>query len=233
MAFSRLPFFLLMLHTTTFAAPPLPKLPETSNICTKIILKTTNDFFGRPTSAEWVVVQKDGLTIAEFLRTNRGWNDIRKMWQQRVTHPEYSTILDLKNLKGKKVLDAGTGDGQFVEELRNDVAITGLDIKLRDWQVGTDRYVEADIQDTKLPRGSYDLIVNSHNVFHYDFRHSDPQIYARTLKEEARLLPKGGKAIFIRALYGTDEIWESKDFKVLYPPKRVGHSHEYMVIQKK
>lgn len=210
----------------------LPLQAQSKSGCARIVRKTAVDFFGRPYKADWVETTEDAFFVQSFLRSNRGWRDLRKIWARSTkSRPVVSRLLNLDVLQGKKVLDAGTGGGLFVEELINEgIDVTGIDLKLTPHQKRKSHFIESDIRKTPLPSQHYDLIVNSYNLFHYANR--DSNVYGDALKEEARLLKPGGKAMLIEVLHGHEDIWNSSDFKVVFPDK-IFYWNKFFLLERK
>jgi SAM-dependent methyltransferase len=187
-----------------------------------------------------------GTSGISFLRTNRGFEAIRKEWEDHLQRflryqpkifnklAKKLNVLDLEQLREQTILDAGTGDGAFTENLKMEgVDIVGIDLVLREDQRRNDYFFERNVSNTGFPSHSFDLIVSSYSVFHY-FDYTHPRLYSDSLREMSRLLKPGGKLLIIRSIYGQKEITTSKEFKVIYPDaNQRHHDGEYFLLEKK
>jgi SAM-dependent methyltransferase len=222
--------------------------------CVDIYLNTDNDVNNTNSKIVFIndsysankgeyVVPEDGAHGVKFMRTNRDYASIRQEWKNRVHNlmgpsdpaklKQISEILDLYHLQGKKILDAGTGDGAFVEDLRlAGVTAIGLDLALRSNQREKDYFVEASIADTSFPPESFDLIISSYSLFHYYLSVDQPLIYSQALMELHRILKPGGKLVLVNANYGIDEIMSSQDFKILYPVSQIKYGQHFLLEKK-
>lgn len=98
----------------------------------------------------------------------------------------------LADLQGKRVLDAGTGDGAMVQDLRqNGVEAFGLDIHLNIDQQTKPYYLKASVEQTALASEQFDLILSGYSALFY--RKDDLPFIVSTLKEFSRILKQGGK----------------------------------------
>jgi ubiquinone/menaquinone biosynthesis C-methylase UbiE len=119
----------------------------------------------------------------EFLRTNRALGS----WQ---FHPQYRE--GLLEAKGKKVLDAGCGDGAVVEDLRaQGVHAFGLDIHLSAEQAQKNYFLSASMDQTTLASNQFDYVITGYSGLLY--LKNDLAFTRRALTELARILKPGGE----------------------------------------
>lgn len=194
-------------------------------------------------SDEWVIVGT-GSKTTRYKRTKRGYEELKDEWIKSVTNfwlpgatkkqiRALSSILDRENLSEIKILDASTGDGTFVEDLRPDVDIDGLDVALRNWQRDKDYYIEQSLTNTKLPNRKYDLIICSYGVFHYEDPWQ-PNLWNDSLKEIARLLKSGGHLLIINGPYAARSIPSSlNQFKLVFPAQQRMNSSLNFLLERK
>lgn len=109
------------------------------------------------------VVQR-GTTQIEYLRTNRGLDE---MHDDNV-YPR--SFLRLSSLKGKRILDAGCGDGKLVYQMRAaGIDAIGVDIVLNERQLREKEiFQQGDLRRLELPDESVDVIYSSWSVFSYE-----------------------------------------------------------------
>jgi SAM-dependent methyltransferase len=115
--------------------------------------------------------------------TGRGYDVL-----QRTTYPpEY--LADLT--PDMRILDVGTGDGSFVEDLRNR-GFTGAEgIDIGDALPDDKPYLkQVAIEDADYPDNTFDRIFSSYSIFCYP----EPQSFQKAaLEKMARILKPGGK----------------------------------------
>jgi SAM-dependent methyltransferase len=119
-----------------------------------------------------------------YARTNRSLRHFQR------DHAELALGLD--TAQGKRVLDAATGDGQLVNDLREaKVEAFGLDIYLSAAQRKLPYFVEASIDQTTLSAGQFHIVISAYGPFYY--LHYDKEFHLRALKELSRVLKPGGE----------------------------------------
>ena len=176
--------FILVISQNAFAHPDGNYANQTQDpVCRTVFVKHTYTLGGDIYSVN--VNGEDGQTV-EYARTNRGVFDL-------YLHLG-SNVLSLKNLIGKKILDAGTGDGQFVEDLRNyGIEAEGLDLVLNKTQKTKPYFFEKDMAHTGLPSATYDTVFSIWSTLTYE---SEKQNLFRIIASELkRLLKPGGRLI--------------------------------------
>ncbi|MEW6056931.1 MAG: class I SAM-dependent methyltransferase [Bdellovibrionota bacterium] len=120
-------------------------------------------------------LQTDGRDIEDFIKHH--------------SYPQDK--LNVEDLKNKRVLDAGTGFGTLVEDLRrNGIEADGLDISLPASLKGKPHYIEADMIDTGIDPAIYDVIYANFTLFMYEGDNLTLQLAA--LRELSRILKNGG-----------------------------------------
>lgn len=108
-------------------------------------------------------------------------------------------FLDLTRWKDLDVLDAGSGSGELVREVRKYSDETGSSIRIRGIDFAADEnsappgvFLKRDMRETGLPNESLDLIYSTWSVFSYEAL-SQPQLIENILVEFHRILRAGGK----------------------------------------
>jgi SAM-dependent methyltransferase len=151
--------------------------------CRSVFVKHTYTLGGDIYSVK--VDREDGQTI-EYARTNRGVFDL-------YLHLG-ANVLGLKQLEGKRILDVGTGDGQFVEDLRSyGIEAEGVDITLNKKQKEKSYFFERDMAHTGLPSATYDTVFSIWTTLTYE---SEKQNLFRTIVSELkRILKPGGRLV--------------------------------------
>ncbi len=98
--------------------------------------------------------------------------------------------LDLNKLKGKKVLDIGSGEGGFVKDLRkNDINAFSIDFnKAKHVNIGS--HCRANATQMPFKSGIFDVIYSTWSLFSYS---ESQEIQIKALKEMSRVLKQGGK----------------------------------------
>lgn len=137
---------------------------------------------------------EDGRQI-QAVQTNRGLRELGG-WS-RHGHSEVSAaypaeLLDADALKGKSVLDVGTGGGAFVLDLRrHGVNAFGVDARLpEELKRMPSVFYEADGQWLPFPDASLDVLYSNWSIPVYVH---EEQGFLPFLKEWARVLKKGGR----------------------------------------
>jgi hypothetical protein len=126
-----------------------------------------------------VVVVRAGHGSEHYMRTNRGVD-------------EYRYGFDARTMKGKRVLDLGTGNGRFVRQARKlGVLAEGVDLVLTRAQKRSPYFHEVDATDTGLPSASYDQIVSCASLFSYES--NNVRLMSKAFAEVHRLLKPGGR----------------------------------------
>ena len=160
-----------------------------------------------------VITSVDGKLHKNYMRTDRTREMIRTSlhWSSE----NVKRYIDSAFLRGKKVLDAGAGDGAFVEELRRDgVDADGLDIVLNPVQRTKSYFREADIRSTGYPDNSFDFIISVNSVFHYD---ESPRFYRQTIKEILRIAKPGAHILLVDSNSGLNELLDEPKLRVIEP----------------
>lgn len=128
------------------------------------------------------VVSPSGVSYA---RTNRSLD-----WLiETGVYPQYF----FDNLRGKKVLDVGTGLGELVVDLnKQGVRAIGIDIcgNSKNFERYPESFRVADATKTGFKRQSFDCVYSSFSVFHYD---EDKAFKEKVLSEMKRIVKDGGK----------------------------------------
>lgn len=130
-----------------------------------------------------LVTVADPLTGREitYARTGRGLNS-------STLHPNY--VQGLRDL-GKKVFDAGTGEGKMVEDLRSiGVEAYGMDIHLAPEQFQK-YFLKGNIASTGLAPNQFDVVLSSNSLFFYERKKLEK--ISPALKELARITKPGGE----------------------------------------
>jgi SAM-dependent methyltransferase len=122
---------------------------------------------------------------------------------------------------GERCADLGCGTGAFTRRLKRfGLDLTGVDISPN--QVARanaaagpgERYVVGDIRDSKLPEGTFDIVVYSGVLHHCD----TPESRIAVLQEGCRLLRRGGR------IYAYDPSVESPSMFLYRDPRSPLHS---------
>lgn len=139
----------------------------------------------------------DGLTVGQveyeyrdgekvmgkttFDQTERGFDD-----HVGVYPPE---IYNYHFLRGKRVLDVGTGAGRWVKDVvRNGVDAVGIDAHLPKKLQGNPRFHEQSFTDLKFKDHSFDVVISS-VMFHYQM---PLEVVRQGLAEMGRVCKPGG-----------------------------------------
>jgi ubiquinone/menaquinone biosynthesis C-methylase UbiE len=132
--------------------------------------------------------------------------------------------------KSEQVLDLGCGWGTFCFALAPLCAqIAGVDFSLESIELcrrllakradKNVKFVQADVSDTKLPDGSFDLVICADLV-----EHLYPDVFLKTLDEAKRLLkPKGKIVIWAPNRGHFMEIMKNHDFILKKDPSHVDY----------
>jgi SAM-dependent methyltransferase len=104
---------------------------------------------------------------------------------------EYPSVVDLRALRGKRLLDLGAGDGRYVMKARRSgVLADGVDVVLSPQEKRRPYFFEADAVNTGLPGRRYDEIVSVASLFSYEA--NNRALMRSALAEAHRLLKMGG-----------------------------------------
>ena len=124
-------------------------------------------------------------------RTNRGYDELRGDFKHLVAMfpPE---LLDVETLRGKRVLDAGTGDGKLVIDLRDmGIDAVGIDIFLTPAQQANPKaFIQSDLRSTPLPEDSVDIVYSTFSIFSYEW--DNHKVLRDVIVELKRVLKAGG-----------------------------------------
>ena len=113
----------------------------------------------------------------------------------------FPNVQDFINfLKGKRVLDVGVGQGQFVEDLQQaQIDATGIDIFLLPELRHLPYFRQADAVDLPYENNSIDVITSHFSIFYYEF--TNRQLLSLILTEFTRVLRPGGKIYLFPVYY--------------------------------
>ncbi|MEI7473597.1 MAG: class I SAM-dependent methyltransferase [bacterium] len=130
-----------------------------------------------------------GYTISPsntmFAYTNRGINTFLEFGID-------ANLLNLQELKGKNVLDIGTGGGLFVSDLKNNgVKAKGIDYYLNPEQRSQpDTFYKGSSEELPFDNNTFDYVYSAFSIFSFE---KDKEIILNSLSEIVRTLKKGGK----------------------------------------
>lgn len=142
----------------------------------------------------WIQVSRANGRTSSYMRTGRDFRLASQYYAREYTTADY--------LKGKDVLDVGTGRGTFVDELNKlkyAKSVIGVDIYLDEKQKSNpELFVEADMANMPFEDNTFDVIFSTWNVLSYHmaiYYHSDFDLglVKRVLTELKRVLKVGGK----------------------------------------
>jgi len=127
--------------------------------------------------------------------TNRDIHDLKKIYKE--------SEIDLTNLKGEKVLDAGCGGGAFVEYLSaNHIDVKGIDLHLGERQFKNPIFTQGDMRNTHYKDGEFGIIFSTASLF---LSPMSEQVKFKALTELKRILKIGGR-IYLGDVWDLDEI---------------------------
>jgi SAM-dependent methyltransferase len=115
--------------------------------------------------------------------------------------------------RGERCIDLGCGTGAFTRRLRSfGLDLVGMDIspasvELANRTADGERYIQGDITDTKLPDGSYDIVLYSGVLHHFD----SPAGRIDVLTEGYRLLAPGGRLFAYDPNSHSPSMWLYRD----------------------
>jgi SAM-dependent methyltransferase len=115
--------------------------------------------------------------------------------------------------QGERCIDLGCGTGAFTRHLaRLNLDCTGMDISpasvaRANQRASGPRYVEGDITKTGLAGGSFDIVVYSGVLHHFD----SAEARASVLGEGHRLLAKGGRLFAFDPNFHSPSMWLYRD----------------------
>jgi len=164
----------------------------------KVILEDIYDDGLKRTQTEVTRVGPEGTPYSvSYDTTNRGIKelksgDIAGFGQFRKLYP--AELIDVEEFAGKVILDAGSGRGKFVMDLRDkNINAFGLDIRLRgDAAKNPDFFIEADMRNTGFKNKSFDLIYATMTVMSYEIGKNN-KLVREILREFKRILKPGGE----------------------------------------
>jgi SAM-dependent methyltransferase len=139
------------------------------------------------TDALSVLIKRENQTIV-YARTNRGILELS-------TEHYGPKIMNLSRFKNKIVMDAGCGDGKFVEQLNKlGVQVFGLDLHLTEYQKSRPNlFLQKDLRQTELPGESVDFIFSTWSVISYEAGiDKSSKLVVDVLNEMNRVLAPGG-----------------------------------------
>ena len=162
--------------------------------------------------AREIFTRSDGVVSAvtvrdiDYARTNRGITRLEEVYKQGE--------VDLINLKGKRVLDAGTGGGDFVHYLQEQkIDAQGIDIFIDESQKKFSYLSEQDILNLEFSDGSFDTIFSSYSIFFYS---DSKREVTKALSELKRVLADDGVIHIGPIGYTVGEILEGPEAKALF-----------------
>lgn len=104
--------------------------------------------------------------------------------------------LNLENLRGRRVLDAGCGEGAAVTEMQGlGIEAMGVDFALSAEQRQQSHFLQRDIRNTGLPDGHFDVTFSSFSVFHYG---ETREFQREALRELVRVTRPGGMIFLVQ-----------------------------------
>lgn len=143
-----------------------------------------------------VEVSREGASYsAGYGRTDRVFlNENNPFYSISPFYPE--SMLNIDSLKGKKILDVGTGGGAFVFDLhKKGVDIVGQDIYLNPSQKESlhgPRFFGGDMANMSFfPNNEFDVIYSTWSVVTY--QKDEEELMRKVFTEFSRILKKNGK----------------------------------------
>lgn len=147
------------------------------------------------------------------------WRECQK-WSRQYNPPLHARYMAIaKRVKGKRVLDAGAGDG-FLSALMapRNISVTSLEYDLDGYQLA--RYLLAEhknvdvihgsVYDIQFPDNSFDVVVHADVIEHL----KDPQ---KALSEFARVLSPTGFALVSTPQRRLGRLWDIRHCKEYDP----------------
>lgn len=124
-----------------------------------------------------------------YHRTSRGIRELFDLHSGEFKSLFSSTQQLVQTSKNKKILDLGCGGGTLVRDLRSaSISIWGVDLYLDQSQKKSADFIEGDAFALPFEKQSFDLILSSYSVFHYE----EPLHFRSLLLEVRRVLCSGG-----------------------------------------
>jgi SAM-dependent methyltransferase len=173
-----------------------------------------------------------------YMRSNRTYNDLilhefkSLIWGKPNLPPKF---LDPMEWGGLDVIDTGCGGGTLVESLRDyGVRAVGVDIRLDEHQKNKEYFRQADLRHTGYPDRSFDILLNSYNIFHYS---ETPEFYREAIREFIRVMKPGGVIFVMGAKKGIKHFLEfPEQLQVVrdlnnYSSQKIGDSSD-VILQK-
>lgn len=185
---------------------------------------------GRAVVVKWLELENEQVFIFDpdgvrnFLRTNRGIEDLRRN----------GLAVDwLSSLPSSlKILDLGTGFGVLVRDLRAlGKDAYGIDIALDPKQKDEPYFFEASIFDTGFKPESFDLLISTYSVFSNAYRKQLSRDFS-PWSEPARILRPGGMiALDSRTTSLEDLRLKGSPFDIV--PSAYGASTRWLFLRKR
>lgn len=163
-------------------------------------------------------------------RTNRGYDELRGEYKHLVAmYPP--ALLNAEDLRGKRVLDAGTGDGKLVTDLREmGIDAVGIDIFLNpEQQEQSEAFIQSDLRSTPLPANSIDVVYSTFSIFSYEW---DNHKVLREVIIELRRVLKNGGVVRVAPIWGQAGIPNDLDEALANLFEEVGFDTQFVPAAK-
>lgn len=128
----------------------------------------------------------------EFVKKNGAYDVLSDGAYRRLVHFFRELV---RPRAGERCIDLGCGTGAFTKRLRSlglqleGMDISGASVEFANAHAHGETYRQGDITDTRLPSGSYDIVMYSGVLHHFD----SPELRKRVIEEGFRLLSPGGR----------------------------------------